>query len=543
MKKSRKTKRALIPSLLAVILCVAMLVGTTFAWFTDTASTSVNKIEAGTLDVDIQDASGNSLNGKTLSFRNVNGGNDILWEPGATFKLDSFKIVNKGNLALKYEVIVNGVTGSAKLLKAIEFKATVGNTETKYDLSALNGNIVPAGKTAGDGEVAGETGLITISGHMKEDAGNEYQGLSLDGIGITVVATQYSYEYDSSDKTYDGGADATIQVNKDNIQDYLDGKYGSIDGATLVLAAGDYDKLELGRATKYAGSNTQYFNTNEGFNGTPVTLEALKASHADRYYIRSMSNVTFKAATDATVSIAGIEMTSGYRNGSAGSPCYDYVLDYSFESGGYYLAQKVYNIAFERITFTARCYILGDGDETVTNGFTFQDCKFNLTESGDRAINYACNSATPFKVSNLVVEDCTFTNCYQGVYTRNVYGVTVNDCTFTGLTHNAIAIQDDDPGCDHGAVVITNNSFSGIHKPVIRFNKVGSDTQITIKNNNATNCGEGRPENQTFTSRMVIEAESLATGVTYNISGNTWETDTDTYTLPRTFSHSQFANK
>ena len=69
MTSSKSTKRALISSTLAILMCVAMLIGTTFAWFTDTASTAVNKIQAGTLDIQLLDAQGNSLEGQTLSWQ------------------------------------------------------------------------------------------------------------------------------------------------------------------------------------------------------------------------------------------------------------------------------------------------------------------------------------------------------------------------------------------------------------------------------------------------------------------------------------------
>mgnify|MGYP000579258748 CR=1 FL=1 len=121
MTNSKSTKRALIISVLAIFMCVAMLIGTTFAWFTDTASTAVNRIESGSLKVDIVDASGKSLNGKSLSFKDVTSNSNIYWEPGATFKLDSFRIVNKGNLAFKYKVLISGINGNAELLKAIDF--------------------------------------------------------------------------------------------------------------------------------------------------------------------------------------------------------------------------------------------------------------------------------------------------------------------------------------------------------------------------------------------------------------------------------------
>ena len=202
MTNGKSLKRALLSSAFSLIICVAMLIGTTFAWFTDTASTAVNKIQAGNLKVDIVDQNGNSLNGKSLSFRDVNNKTDILWEPGAKFNLDSFKIVNKGNLALKYKVIISGINGSAKLLEAIDFTVKIGGA-AEAALADWEGVLLPDGAAAADTMSVKETKLITISGKMREDAGNEYQGLSIGGIGITVLATQYTYENDSIGNTYD----------------------------------------------------------------------------------------------------------------------------------------------------------------------------------------------------------------------------------------------------------------------------------------------------------------------------------------------------
>ena len=202
MTNGKSLKRALLSSAFSLIICVAMLIGTTFAWFTDTASTAVNKIQAGNLKVDIVDQNGNSLNGKSLSFRDVNNKTDILWEPGAKFNLDSFKIVNKGNLALKYKVIISGINGSAKLLEAIDFTVKIGDA-AEAALADWEGVLLPEAAAAADTMPVKETKLITISGKMREDAGNEYQGLSIGGIGITVLATQYTYENDSIGNTYD----------------------------------------------------------------------------------------------------------------------------------------------------------------------------------------------------------------------------------------------------------------------------------------------------------------------------------------------------
>ena len=207
MTSSKSTKRALITSALAILMCVAMLIGTTFAWFTDTASTGVNKIQAGNLDVDIIDLQGHSLDGKTLKWQKASGAEneDVLWEPGCTYYLTPFQIQNKGSLALKYKVVINGVSGDSKLLEALEFGFyyfSVGFGEER----SLD-ELIEGGKLDNVAEYPGLcTAPIYIVAHMKEEAGNEYQGLSIDGIGITVYATQDTYENDSFGNEYDANA-------------------------------------------------------------------------------------------------------------------------------------------------------------------------------------------------------------------------------------------------------------------------------------------------------------------------------------------------
>lgn len=136
MTKNQSTKRAFCSSVAAVVICVAMLIGTTFAWFTSTASTGVNKIESGTLKVDIVDAAGESIQNKTMSFVNKNESANILWEPGATFHTPVFKIKSLGNLALKYKLILNGVTGTNKLLEVLKFSVVKPTGEAMLAVTA-----------------------------------------------------------------------------------------------------------------------------------------------------------------------------------------------------------------------------------------------------------------------------------------------------------------------------------------------------------------------------------------------------------------------
>ena len=199
MTNQKTTKRTLLFSVLAIVLCIAMLIGTTFAWFTDTASTGVNKIVSGKLSVDIVDENGKSIDGKSLEFKDVSGSSDILWEPGVTFRTNGFKIKNDGNLAIKYKLSLNGVVGDNMLLDVIKFSVVTadGKDAPAVDLDAFEGTLLK-------GQSTDET--LYIQAHMDEAAGNKYQEKELEGIGITVVATQFTYESDSFDDQYDKNA-------------------------------------------------------------------------------------------------------------------------------------------------------------------------------------------------------------------------------------------------------------------------------------------------------------------------------------------------
>jgi len=198
MTNRKSTKRALLGSVMAMVLCLAMLVGATFAWFTDTASTGVNKIQAGNLDIEIQDETGKAID--TLAWATKDGtafaedGKTPLWEPGCTYTLTPFRIVNKGNLALKYKIVVTGLEGDAGLLKVIKFTYKTG--EETFDMNA-------EGHLAANG---GASKVITVSAHMDEAAGNEYMNKTLEGVKFTVYATQDTVESDSFNSTYDESA-------------------------------------------------------------------------------------------------------------------------------------------------------------------------------------------------------------------------------------------------------------------------------------------------------------------------------------------------
>ena len=207
MSNKKATKRALLTSITALAMCVVMLVGTTFAWFTDTATANVNKIQAGKLDValEMKDSAGNwvTAEGKTLNFVKAAGGENqaILWEPGAEYKLPELRVVNNGNLNIKYKVEVTGiqmnrqpVAGVFDLNDVITWKADGLTLGTEATLNPT------------------ESKAFTISGKMDTAAGNDYQGLTINGVSITVYATQATGEYDSTRNDYDTSAGYSVVV-------------------------------------------------------------------------------------------------------------------------------------------------------------------------------------------------------------------------------------------------------------------------------------------------------------------------------------------
>ncbi len=248
----KNTKRAMLLSCLSMLLCLSMLVGSTFAWFTDTATTAVNSIQSGIIDIRLVDSkTGESLEGKSINFVDKNGNTDILWEPGATFYSEPIRVMNHSNLSFYLDVFISGFEGDLKLLEAIDFKIVyassivegytwdqlngrghlVAGTGTVFTGEGKNGNNwmakyygLQADRTGEDEFLGGYLGYaidpstltpgtpkplmdICIVGHMKEEAGNEYQGLTLSGAALTFSATQAPSENDSYGNMYDADAE------------------------------------------------------------------------------------------------------------------------------------------------------------------------------------------------------------------------------------------------------------------------------------------------------------------------------------------------
>ena len=219
MTNKKTTKRALLSSIMALFICFAMLLGTTYAWFTDSVTSGNNIIQTGKLKVGFQWADGKE-DPTTVTWTDVEGAlfEYANWEPGYAVA-KHLKVSNEGTLALNYQmrIVANGVV--TKLADVIDVYVIVGDDVKaleRVDLDTLepigtlteilgtNKNLSKTIKGSLKAEPEAEVDVYTIVLKMQETAGNEYQNMDLGGtFSVELLATQMSDESDSFDNTYD----------------------------------------------------------------------------------------------------------------------------------------------------------------------------------------------------------------------------------------------------------------------------------------------------------------------------------------------------
>ena len=318
MNTKKATKRALLTSVMALVMCVVMLVGTTFAWFTDTASTGVNKIQSGNLDVKLM-YSTDMQTWKEATDQTKLFDDNALWEPGYT-QVVYLKVVNAGNLALKYEAgfsknytsnrgkNVNGdwyrVDNYLKIGTA-ETETKFANREDVWSAIAATEKTLAKDVMLTDGWItlkAGESSKpFAVAIYMPTSVGNEANASrlrpsSVSGLGIEVRATQATVENDSFGTDYDANA-ATVL----NRVEYTDGEHtvtGNIqaNGTAGAIHGTGTAKITVDATTVY---------------GTYVS------DYAMAVYASGRSEITIKGGEFANQAPAGSNLSLIYADGSA----------------------------------------------------------------------------------------------------------------------------------------------------------------------------------------------------------------------------------
>ena len=540
--KKFSSKRALLLSVISMVICVSMLIGSTFAWFTDSATANVNTIKSGDLDVEIVKADGSELTDALKWVAKDGRAQDkILWEPGCEYNLESFKIKNAGDLALKYKVVISGLTGDATLLEAIDFTVKVGDA-APVALEGWDGKLLPAGaektEITQDADI-GETALITITGTMKTTAGNDYRGLSLEGISITVYATQLAHEFDSNGNTYDDDAgkdtayytlsefNALTEIPEGIKNVYLNiGEVSLKDGGVTIgnksmadiytSVTGDYSvgqKLDDGRVvTRVWNESQNIYLANSNKAGINLYISGSVNKNND-YGLNNIGNGPFPNSLNFVIPDASnIVFTKDFTvNGY-------FRCGFSWNDnqtlGGGVASHKVQSVLFDHSTFNG-IWIQNGGFNA--DSLTLDGCTFNAYEN-----KISANDSNPLWFCNIGSCDVTITNC-----------------TFKASRPIKVVEQ----GVNGANVTITNNKFdmsltnsaNDASKPkndAIMFSTITNTStlgNVVVSGNEVT----GANALLTFFNPSQI---TMADGATFTVSDNTlngtklsveWKTDTD----------------
>ena len=481
MNTKRATKRALLTSVMALVMCVVMLVGTTFAWFTDTASTGVNKIVAGNLDIQLLHTVGGEVkelkDTDTLNWDKAEGHEEeeVLWEPNCTYNLEEFQIKNAGNLAVKYKVVLKAtdITKTAdgkSLLDVIEWTVKVNDVAVKEnvllaDLGADKGTIIIDGDKLTAEENA-NIAKIAVTGHMRDSAGNDYQGLKINGFGITVYAAQVNHESDSFGTSYDVTAPYDSSAPK----------------TPLVVSVGTKDELQTALTTLTsagAGDNvinlTQNFEIGEGETWTPVSINGYQGAgvitiNGNGHTIKGLNAPLLAGGfagnsgviiNDLTLDKVKIVETT---NTDAGPAVGAFIGNVDSMQNIELNNCKLTNSHVEGGHWTGGLigYVAGyNGAGEVETHVTIKNCTIEKSTikaygSGAAIIGHAGGNANTFQtVQDCTVKDCTITSTNAGSWrvgvvagTVGVGQLTINNVKEEGtntITQNETAIAEETP--------------------------------------------------------------------------------------------------
>ncbi len=459
MTNTKTTKRALIASVISLLLCVTMFVGSTLAWFTDTASIGVNRIQAGTLDIELLRgiySSDNYMDApddyQTLSDESLIP-EDILWEPGYLW-YDNLIVRNNGSLNAKYKVNLVATSEIGELADVIDVYVSntrafvdtygtdknvrdyingeyAGGTGSPWDVfdylnpptklgtlaEVINGQVSLFGDAIGLVPNGGEN-LIAIALKMQETAGNEYQGKSAGSFDIVVTATQDTAESDSYNDQYDKDASIVIAGSQSDLNDAIVNATTPIE---VVLPKGEYTL-----PTKDMQNKDLTFT---GGLDTVVDLSDVALGHT-------------QAALGAAVSFDGVTVK------------FDNTEDYTGLAHTEKVFYKDCTIIGKQTLYSdaefVNCTFVNKDDYAVwtwgAKNVTFTNCTF---QSGGKALLVYCDTNTENFTVNVMVDGCAFydddtLNTVKAAVetganpksTTTVYNITIKDTTIEGFALN-----------------------------------------------------------------------------------------------------------
>ena len=325
MTKRKSTKRALLLSALSLLMCVSMLIGSTFAWFTDSVTSGQNTIQSGNLDVELYYTykADVAADKDSKDWVKVTKNTDVfgydLWEPGYT-KVAYFMIKNEGSLELKYQLAADVYTeddgtnqdGDKFLLSDYIMTDLVNVGATRDEILAKAGTPLKNSYSMSKGSLAaGASEVVGLAIWMPTTVGNvaNHDGKDIPEItfGINLLATQKNAESDSFGSDYD--KDAWDKAMKVYSEADLDAAFKNVEDGGLIVIAEDLT-LEKGvnsGSTYYEG---YYYNGDKSFtidlNGNTLTNSAaindyllLFKNEGEKENTITIKNGTLEAASSA----------------------------------------------------------------------------------------------------------------------------------------------------------------------------------------------------------------------------------------------------
>ncbi len=418
---------------------------------------------------------------------------EILWEPGCTYELPQLRVVNKGNLALKYKIVIAGAkdgtpdndVNDLKLLDVIDWTYEVD--EEAYTLGSEKKLGVASATDDG-------CDTLTIKGQMQTTAGNDYQGMSVEGIAITVYATQDTVESDSLGNTYDANAQYPVYpagITKDSFTNEQ----------KAVDANGNFYASFADAMESVADGGTLYFKEDSVVD-FPTHLNVtksitIKGNGAD-FSGKDISIGTYAAPVngEATINIYNTKNLVVWGQPTAN------------------LSDNVtWNVNFENCENDGYNFLMYRGGETAK-------AKINLTLTNCKANGFGDSIVHTTADGSIMIQNCTFTNnCAPVNIAHKQSGamtVTVKDSTFVNCGKV-------DPANDYFAPArFVNNSATG----TLTVNLIGNTFTGTIGTNGDILLGdyrEGKASHKLtakITSASPVMVKSSAEAA-YSYSGGT----------------------
>lgn len=208
----KAVKRSIILCALSLALCVALLVGSTFAWFSDSITNSGNTITAGNLTAQW---SYRPINDDTAAYEPVSEelalfSSDTVWQPGEPHGYD-FKVENTGSVDFEWELTIDlaDTAGESQnnltdvLVVYVDGEITTPEFDADGVAVLIDGTLAATDgeTTAGTDETSCEFSLAFA---ISESAGNDYQNSSV-SFSLVLTANQVNGGWEDS-QTVEVGA-------------------------------------------------------------------------------------------------------------------------------------------------------------------------------------------------------------------------------------------------------------------------------------------------------------------------------------------------